>query len=118
MVQNYEDPSKRKDGYLYNTIVSNRDCSSFFLRQDRVLFEDDLATNALKLLKTSPCKAIFRPYCEADVNELKRISDVLKNKKRIDNVDLQTAVSVFRSHTMFTIFENEDKLFDQILTQI
>jgi len=43
---------------------------------------------------------------------------VLKNKKRIDNVDLQTAVSVFRSHTMFTIFENEDKLFDQILTQI
>ena len=27
MAQNYDDPSKRKDGYLFNTVIANRDRS-------------------------------------------------------------------------------------------
>ena len=30
MGQNYEDPSKENDGYLMNTIVSNREKSAYF----------------------------------------------------------------------------------------
>ena len=30
MGYNYEDPSKRKDGFLVNSIVSNRDKSAYF----------------------------------------------------------------------------------------
>ena len=32
MGYNYEDPSKKKDGFLMNTIVSNREKSAYFHR--------------------------------------------------------------------------------------
>ena len=57
MAKNYEDQTKRNDGYLMNSIIANRDRSQFYLRQDRVFYEE--MKNPATLKKTSPCRAIF-----------------------------------------------------------
>ena len=33
---NYEDPSKSKDGHLFNSIITNRNSSSCYHKQERV----------------------------------------------------------------------------------
>ena len=71
MGYNYEDPSKRKDGFLVNSIVSNRDKSAYFQKQERVLFEEIKDFGSLK--KTPVCHGMFRGYAEIDLIELQRI---------------------------------------------
>jgi len=61
---------------------------------------------------------MFRSHAEADIVELQRISDILKNKKRLDNIDIQTALSIFDGHSIFSIFSREEKFHEQILLQL
>lgn len=115
MSYNFEDPSKRKDGCLFNSIIANRDRSNFFYRQERVLiYESDKSKMKMK----TPCVSMFRNHSEIDIVELVRISDVLSKKKRLDDVDMQAVTSMFDCHTVFSIFSNEEKFHEQILTQI
>ena len=71
MSHNYDDPSRKKDGHLFNTIICNRNKSSCFYRVDRVFFED--VPNMGDLKRTPVCSSMFRSYCETDVIELRYI---------------------------------------------
>jgi len=40
------------------------------------------------------------------------------SKKRLDDVDLQSAICIYDGHTIFSIFNDHDKMMEQILTQL
>lgn len=62
-----------------------------------MFYGDDRVRDESKLLKKPACRSIFRPHCEADISELKRISDIIIKKKKISktDIDLQAALSIF-----------------------
>ena len=53
-----------------------------------------------------------------DINEIKRISNILEKKKRLDDIDLQAANCIYNGHTVFSIFNEYDKMMEQLLTQL
>ena len=110
MAQNYEDPSRKKDGHLFNSIVCNRNKSACFFRVDRVFYEDIPNMGSLK--KTPVCSSMFRSYSEVDVVELKYIQKTLERRGRLDKIDFQTMTCLFESHTIFSIFHDEEKLHE------
>ena len=118
MAHNYEAPGRRNTGHLFNTIVANRDRSNFLWRQDRVMYEGDISANDENLRRTPPCKAIFRHHCETDINEIYRIKNIMVAKKRLDDIDLQAVNCIYGGHTVFSIFNDYDKMMEQVLTQL
>ena len=52
------------------------------------------------------------------MQELKRISSKFKGSARLDNIDLQTALCTFKDHTVFSIFSENTKFHQQVLTQV
>ena len=47
---------------------------------------------------------LFRTFCELDLLDLMKISEATENKKQIPNINIQTLISCFGGHTLFTIF--------------
>ena len=118
MAQNFEDPSRKKDGHLFNTIVCNRNKSACFYSVDRVFF-DRLPDKEMKKLKKTPvCSSMFRSYSEVDIVELRAIQKILKNRGKLDKIDFQAMTCQFESHTIFSIFHDEERLHEKILLQI
>ena len=116
MGYNCEDPSKKKDGFLMNTIVSNREKSAYFHKQERMIFDKNIDYDSL--IKTPVCHNMFRGFAEVDLVELQRIQNILENNRKLDNIDMQTVVSLFDGHTIFSIFNKDERLHQQIYSQI
>ena len=60
-----------------------------------MLYNNDRVRDESRLLRKSPCRSIFRPHCEADISELKRISDIINKRKNLDAIDLQAVLSIY-----------------------
>ena len=90
MAQNYEDPSRKKDGHLFNTIVCNRNKSACYTSIERV-FYDHLKEGGNGAFKKTPvCSAMFRGHAEVDMIELRALKKILDRRGKIDKIDEQT----------------------------
>ena len=67
------------------------------------------------MIKKDISGMLFRAFSEIDVFELKRICFALQNRKKIPKIDLRSVVSVYEGHTIFSIFQNEVAVYEQIL---
>ena len=112
----YDDPSPEKDGYLLDSIAHNYSQSMCFKMQQRVTFDQDV--NLDELAKTPICLGSFKKYAEIDLQELERIQNKLSNQGRLDNIDMQSMLSVYKGHTAFSIFAKEVKFHEQMLIQM
>ena len=61
---------------------------------------------------------MFGGFCEADINELLRLHDLFYRKKSPDVIDLDAVVANYEGHSVFSIFNDEEKFADQVLEQI
>ena len=62
----------KKNGYLFDYIISTRDKNMYFHRQDRIFYDND--TKAKKSNeKTQVCLSMFKSHAEVDLIELKRV---------------------------------------------
>ena len=104
MAQNYEDPFRKKDGHLFNSIICNRNKSSCFFKIERVFYEN--VSNIGDFKRTPVCSSMFRSYCEVDIIEILNIQKILERRGKLDKIDFQTMVSYFESHTIFSIFHD------------
>ena len=59
---------------------------------------------------------MFSNFAEQDLQELNRIYHTLKEKKKLDNLDMQTLLSSYKGgHTAFSIFYENVPFFEQVL---
>ena len=118
MIQAYEDPTKAKDGYLVDRIIQNRGKELCFAMQDRENFDRKLDLKKSNLPETAICLGIFKKYAEIDIQELSRIQNKISKHGRLDNIDLQSVLSTYRGHTIFSIFAKETKFHEQMMIQM
>ena len=64
------------------------------------------------------CRGVFKKYAELDLQELKRIASKFKGSAKLDNIDLQTTLCTFKDHTVFSIFSENTKFHQQVLSQV
>lgn len=111
-----EDPSKEKDGHLVTQIVTNRNQDICFIRQERRILRRSIKYE--DIAHTFICLGVFKKYAEIDLQELARIQSKIANQQKLDNIDMQTALCTFDSHTVFSIFADSVKFHEQMLEQI
>ena len=61
---------------------------------------------------------MFGGYCEVDINEIVRLSELFARKKSPDEIDVDAVLANFDGHTVFSLFNDEEKLTDQLLDQL
>ena len=77
-------------------IIANENVNLFFKRvQDRY-------DNGTVVTKISGM--IYRTYSSMDLQELKRISEAVKQNQKIPEIDMTSIVSNYSGHTIFSIF--------------
>ena len=69
-------------------------------------------------MRTPICMGMFGGYCEVDVNEIVRLQELFDRKKTPDLIDLDAVVANFDGHTIFSLFDNEERLTEQIHEQL
>lgn len=61
---------------------------------------------------------LFRTFAEIDLAELCQIRAAISRKKKLPMIDPQTIVSSFEGHTIFSIFQEQINVYEQILEQL
>ena len=97
-------------------MISNRIGDVCFMRQDRQIFNRKIKMDMLP--RTPVCYGIFKKCAEIDLQELHRIQSKLTGQSKLDKIDMQTALSTFGEHTVFSIFAQSVKFHEQMLQQI
>lgn len=117
-MQSFEDPSETKnDGFLIDSITYNNSQNVCFKMQSRVTFDNVKKEVFDELPKTPICLGIFRKYAEIDIQELERIQNKISTG-RLDNIDMQSLLSIYKGHSAFSIFAKEVKFHEQVLIQM
>lgn len=93
-----------RDSFLFTEIKQNRSKEMCIITQDRKVFRKNF--NWADTERNNVCKGVFRMYAEVDLQELARIMKRVVSNNKIQNIDMQTALSTFKGHTMFSIFCN------------
>ena len=102
---------------LLNTIIKmNRSKTMCMIKEDRKVFRQSFVWD--NYARMNVCKGIFKLYSEADIQELSRIMKRVNDGQRVQNIDLQTALSTFNGHTLFSIFSESVAVHEQLLNQI
>ena len=112
LVHCYEDPSKIKDGYLVSQILSNRKGDIYYMRQDRFSYSQKLIYATIP--RTPVCFGLAKKFAEIDLQEILLIQHKLKKQQKFDNIDMETVLSAFDEHTVFSIFSKSTKFHEQI----
>ena len=61
---------------------------------------------------------LYRTHSYVDLEELKQIRDSLESSRpRLNNIDLQSVISIYDGHTIFSIFFDKIAVVDKILSQ-
>ena len=61
---------------------------------------------------------LYRSFSEVDLFELKGISQALLTRAKIPEIDLDTINCVFEGHSIFSIFQDEQDIYEQIQIQL
>ena len=93
-----------RESFLFTEIRSNRNKDLHIISQERKVFKRRF--NWKNVVRTNVCLGIFKGYAEVDLQELSRVVKRLKTVNKVSDIDLQTVLSTFRNHTIFSIFNN------------
>lgn len=61
---------------------------------------------------------LFRTFSEIDLFELKKVCTAVRNRTKIQKIDDQAIISTYEGHTIFSIFQDNIDVYEQILLQL
>ena len=61
---------------------------------------------------------LYRKFCEADIYELMRLKDIIREKKSVRQVEILSLFSDFHGNSVFSIFYKEHKVLNRIHQQL
>lgn len=61
---------------------------------------------------------LFRTFAEVDLQQLYIIFKKIESRQRLDDIDIESVLSTYEGHTIFSIFADQINVFEKILAQL
>lgn len=61
---------------------------------------------------------LYRTFCEIDLGQISKIQHSIKQGSKLDKIDLEAVLSTYEGHTIFSIFFDCMRVYEQILLQL
>ena len=58
---------------------------------------------------------LFRTFAEVDLQQLYIIFKKIESRQRLDDIDIESVLSTYEGHTIFSIFADQINVFEKIL---
>ena len=115
------------NGFIMSTSKDEVEDEEVFLRRTQIITNEFGDLLFRKVQDRYPGKEqyiniisgmLFRTFSAVDMFELKGIFDALKRRQHIPEIDMEAIVSNYDGHTIFSIFQSEVQVYEQILKQL
>ena len=115
------------NGFIMSTSKDEVEDEEVFLRRTQIITNEFGDLLFRKVQDRYPSKEqyiniisgmLFRTFSAVDMFELKGIYDALKRRQKIPEIDMEAIVSNYDGHTIFSIFQYEVQVYEQILKQL
>lgn len=103
-------------GFMTDVMIANRP-RDYFIHKIKRKFHN-LRGPSDQDVRTPVIGGVFTLHAETDIFELQRIGAIIRQQRKLENIDLQTMTCVFSGHSLFSIFSDDIKLHEQVVEQI
>ena len=118
MISNPKDENKQEEAFIERKRIHTNDAGNLCFSQEKRIWRDKRFTGRHGRIQDRYSGMLYRTFTELDLLELRHINRALRAGLKTHQIDIDTILSTFEGHTIFSIYFDNIQVYEQILEQL